>query len=157
MVEKAKNSRLEQVEAHCNSLGIRLTEKRRQVLFRLVQSEKALSAYDIISLHQGEYGESLPAMSVYRILGFLESFNLVHKLKLANKYVACVHLLCDHSHQLSQFLICVVCSKVSEVSITPQITKQLRDQVVTAGFELASPQIELNCICNACKKLGIKK
>ena len=38
-------------------------------------------------------------MSIYRILEFLESQQLVHKLKLTNRYVACVHITCNHEHE----------------------------------------------------------
>ena len=37
-----------QVEQYCDKHGIRLTERRKQVLSKLLQSEKALSAYELI-------------------------------------------------------------------------------------------------------------
>ena len=112
------NSIIQHAEQHCKNHGVRLTEKRKQVLAGLIQTDKALSAYELIDVCKEQCGEVIPAMSVYRILEFLESENLVHKLKLANKYVVCAHIRCDHAHGVPQFLICGKCNKVKEISIS---------------------------------------
>lgn len=137
-------------EQHCKAHGARLTAKRKQVLSGLIQSEKALSAYDLIDFCQRTFGKTIPAMSVYRILEFLEEENLVHKLNLANKYVACAHITCDHAHGVPQFLICGDCNKVKEVSINASIITELQKSVEHAGYHLMSTQLEMNCICNDC-------
>ncbi|GHF00670.1 Fur family transcriptional regulator [Thalassotalea profundi] len=144
------NTILEHAENSCKSHGARLTAKRKLVLSSLIQSEKALSAYDVIDLCKQEYNESIPAMSVYRILEFLETEKLVHKLKLANKYVACSHISCGHAHGVPQFLICGKCDLVKEISIKSSTMSELKNDVEYAGFQLASPQLEMNCICNNC-------
>ena len=69
---------LAHAERHCKEHGARLTDKRKRVLACLVQSEKALSAYELMDVCKEQYGESIPAMSVYRILEFLEEELLVH-------------------------------------------------------------------------------
>ena len=89
-------------------------------------------------------------MSVYRILGFLQSQRLVHKLDLASKYVACAHIACDHEHGLSQFLVCGLCHRVKEVNVSRSTIKALEDSVAEAGFHLASHQLEINCVCQDC-------
>jgi Fur family transcriptional regulator, zinc uptake regulator len=137
-------------EQHCKARGARLTVKRKQVLAGLIQSDKALSAYELIDFCKEQYGESIPAMSVYRILEFLENELLVHKLNLANKYVACAHISCDHAHDVPQFLICGKCSKVKEISVKPSTIADLQITVQEAGFKLISPQLEMNCLCNDC-------
>lgn len=137
-------------EQGCRNHGSRMTTKRKRVLSLLVQSKKALSAYDLIALCKQEFGQNVPAMSVYRILEFLESENLVHKLNLAKKYVACSHITCDHDHGVPQFLICGECSHVKEVSISKQTIAELQKNVEDAGFQLISPQLEMNCICDSC-------
>ena len=93
---------LARAEAQCMEHGNKLTEKRKTVLLGLLQSERALSAYELADYCRDELGQPMPPMSVYRILEFLESEQLVHKLKLANRFVACVHITCDHSHAVSQ-------------------------------------------------------
>lgn len=141
---------LEHAERHCKQHGGRLTSKRKQILRGLLQSEKAMSAYELVEFCKAEFGESMPAMSVYRILDFLQDEHLVHKLNLANKYVACAHITCDHEHAVPQFLICGECSKVKEISINKSVIDELQGNVEQAGFQLVTPQLEMNCICNDC-------
>lgn len=137
-------------EQQCKTRGARLTVKRKQILKGLIKSNKALSAYELIKYCKDEYGESIPAMSVYRILEFLQDQQLVHKLNLANKYVACVHISSDHTHAVPQFLICSNCSKVKEISINQTTISALSETVKSVGYNLSSPQVELNCLCESC-------
>lgn len=140
-------------EKHCQSNGVRFTPKRKKILTGLLKSEKALSAYELIDVCKEEFGEAIPAMSVYRILDFLAEENLVHKLNLANKYVACSHIACDHSHEVPQFLICGECNKVEEISVAKTTMDELKDNIEQAGFHMVSPQLEINCVCRACTEL----
>lgn len=141
---------IDRAEQHCTAHGSRLTSKRKQVLSGLLQSEKAMSAYELIEFCKARFGEAIPAMTIYRILDFLQDEHLVHKLNLANKYVACAHITCDHTHAVQQFLICGQCQKVKEIRINKSIVAELRNNVEHAGFHLASPQLEMNCVCEAC-------
>lgn len=141
-----------QAEKNCKEHGSRLTAKRKQVLFSLIQSGKALSAYDLIDLFEHDFNEKISAMSAYRILNFLESESLVHKLNLANKYIACAHITCDHAHGVPQFLICVSCNDVKEIKIKKTTIDELKQSVEEADFQLISPQLEMNCICNTCSE-----
>lgn len=143
-------STLEHAEKHCKNNGTRLTDKRKQILTGLIQSQKALSAYELADFCHSEYNSAIPTMSVYRILNFLESESLVHKLHLANKYVACSHISCDHEHEIAQFLICSECSAVREINIEKALIKTLQDNVNDAGYLLKSPQLELHCLCRDC-------
>ena len=72
----------------------------------LLESDKALSAYELTEFCRDRLGFDLLPMSVYRILEFLEGEHLAHRLNLANKYVACSHITCEHEHDVPQFLIC---------------------------------------------------
>ncbi|MFA7553908.1 MAG: transcriptional repressor [Spongiibacteraceae bacterium] len=141
---------LDHAEKHCKANGTRLTDKRKHVLTGLLKSQKALSAYELADFYRNEFNESVPPMSVYRILEFLESENLVHKLHLANKYVACSHISCDHAHEVPQFLICDECSNVKEIGIKKTLINTLKRNVEQAGYLLKSPQLELHCLCQAC-------
>ena len=143
---------IDEAEHRCREQGARLTEKRKQVLSGLLNSNTALSAYELVDYCKEEYGQSLPAMSVYRILGFLQEQHLVHKLNLANKYVACAHITCDHDHGVPQFLICSVCQRVEEISLAKSMINALKSSVDEAGFQLMSPQLEINCVCKECSK-----
>ncbi|WP_144392215.1 Fur family transcriptional regulator [Pleionea sediminis] len=146
---------IDHAEEHCKANGSRLTNKRKQVLSSLIKSQKALSAYDIVNLCREDFGESILAMSVYRILDFLESEHLVHKLNIANKYVACSHITCDHDHGVPQFLICKECDKVKEISVSKSTLNELKASVEKAEFHLVTPQLEMNCICSNCHSNNI--
>jgi Fur family zinc uptake transcriptional regulator len=141
---------LDHAEKNCKANGTRLTDKRKQVLTGLLKSQKALSAYELAEVYREEFNETVPPMSVYRILEFLESENLVHKLHLANKYVACPHISCDHAHEVPQFLICENCSNVKEIGIKKTLINTLKRNVEEAGYLLQSPQLELHCLCEDC-------
>ncbi len=144
---------LQQAEANCDAHGVRLTTKRKRVLACLLESGRAQSAYELIDSVKQTYGDNMQPTTMYRMLDFLVSENLVHKLQLANKYVACSHITCDtcgHSHSVPQFLICNTCNRVDEVRIDSELIEQLTKNVDRAGYTLMSPQVELHCLCGDC-------
>lgn len=141
---------LDHAESSCRAHGAKLTSKRKQVLSGLVSSNRAMSAYELVDFCREQYGEALPPMSVYRILDFLRDENLVHKLELANKYIACAHITCTHDHGVPQFLICGKCQRVEEIRVDRSTINTLEASVEKAGFLLASPQIEMHCLCKEC-------
>jgi len=141
---------LDHAEASCHTSGARLTEKRKRVLTGLLGSPKAQSAYDLIDYMRSEFDESMQPTTIYRILDFLASENLVHKLHLANKYVACSHISCAHAHEVPQFLICNECDNVKEIGIKKTLINTLKRNVEEAGYVLQSPQLELHCLCQDC-------
>lgn len=142
---------IDHAERHCQQHGTKLTDKRKLLLSGLIKSNQAMSAYELIDYCKVEFGENLPAMSVYRMLEFLEKEQLVHKLNLAKKFVACSHITCDHQHATAQFLICDSCQKVQEINIDKQVLREFEDSVTEAGYRLLSPQLEMSCICNDCE------
>ena len=146
-----------QVERYCEKNGVRLTERRKQVLSELLQSEKALSAYELIDDCNKTGEKNISAMSIYRVLDYLESQRLIHKLNLTNKYVACSHIACEHGHVTSQFLICGGCSKVEEVNVSASTISALEASVRAAGFSLVSPHLEVKCLCGPCGREELNK
>ncbi len=143
---------IEHADQHCKKNGARLTAKRKQILSGLLQSDKALSAYELIDYFKKQHGETIPAMSVYRILDFLEGQQLVHRLNLANKYVACSHITGQHEHAASQFVICRQCQRVKEIDINDSVVQSLQQDVRDAGFEMDGQQLEINGLCENCVK-----
>ncbi|OBT14005.1 Fur family transcriptional regulator [Vibrio sp. UCD-FRSSP16_10] len=154
-IDQYSNTELivEHATAKCKKNGGQLTVKRKQVLLCLTSSEKALSAYEVIDLYKEMFSENMSAMSVYRILDFLQEQGLVHRLQIANKYISCMHITCEHNHATAQFLICSKCFKVKEVSIDSAVIEELKQNVAKAGFVFASEQLEVNCLCEECKDL----
>ncbi|MGL6162500.1 MULTISPECIES: Fur family transcriptional regulator [unclassified Microbulbifer] len=143
---------LGKAEQSCRASGARLTEKRRNILAILLRAKTPLSAYEIADQYSRDYDESIPAMSVYRMLDFLAAENLAHKLNSENKYLACGHIACDHRHETPQFLICSRCNKVREIGIKPEVIAALRDTVEGSGYRLLTSQLELDCLCEDCAR-----
>ena len=146
------DSLLRTAEISCAENGARLTQRRRQVLSVLMQSSSPLSAYDVLDLCNRSTTSAMPAMSVYRILDFLEQQLLVHRLSTSNKYVSCAHIACDHKHfQTTHFLLCEGCSSVEEVDATEEASEALEQMAKTVGFKLTTQQFELSGICTTCQ------
>lgn len=134
----------------CSSAGVRFTEKRQKVLEVLVASPRPLSAYELVDQYQLTFNEEIKAMSIYRILEFLKEEQLVHKLNLNNKYIACSHIQCCQEHGMSQFMICTECGQVEEASISTELLDSLKHRVIEMGYSMESPHLELACVCNTC-------
>ena len=131
---------------------MRLTEKRENVLSALVQSDQAMSAYELAEKYRELFDQSIPAMSIYRILDFLADMSLVHKLSSANKYIACSHISCNHDHQIPQFLICETCNTVTEIAVKSSVIEELTMSVAKTGFSLTNEQLELRGFCKNCQQ-----
>lgn len=83
---------LEKAKWLCDQAGTRLTEKRLRVLKVLLLSEIPLTAYELADAYFDYFDAKIPTMSVYRILDFLVSMHLVHKVSSASKYIACTYI-----------------------------------------------------------------
>lgn len=141
---------LDKAAEKCLANGSKFTLKRSQVLEILLHSKTPLSAYEIVEAYQERFEDSIPAMSVYRILDFLTETQLVHKLSSEKKYLPCKHIMCSHDHAVPQFLICTQCKKVKEITIKQSIIDDLNEYITQSSYQLLTPQIELNCICKDC-------
>ena len=108
---------LDSAKQQCAATGSQLTPKRQKILELLLNSAVPLSAYEVTAAYNQVNSANMPAMSVYRILDFLESQQLVHKLSSTNKYLACSHIACKHSHAIPQFLTCSSCNKVKKLRL----------------------------------------
>jgi len=150
MVDKAISHIMQKAQQTCDRAGVKLTDKRKRVLSVLLASEKPLSAYEIADEISRVFETTAPPMSVYRMLDFLVQENLAHKLNSENKFIACSHIACDHSHNVPQFLICNQCNKVTEVGVPKDVMAQLSESVSTAGYSLLNSQLELPCLCHEC-------
>jgi len=146
---------LDHANMRCKDQGGQFTHKRKIVLSGLLASGKALSAYELADYCKDELGENIPVMSVYRILEFLQSMHLAHKLSLVNKFAACSHILDDEEHQQhsSMFLICNQCQAIKEVALTSEVFQALQQGVADAGFQFNNKQLEFDCICANCANM----
>ncbi|MCH8531227.1 MAG: transcriptional repressor [Saccharospirillum sp.] len=141
---------LNKASQQCRDRGERLTPKRERLLALLLEADGPKSAYDLIAEHEQVYGESLAAMSVYRMLNFLVEAGLVHKLATTNQFLACSHISCDHAHEVPQFLICDDCHGVEEVGMQRNLLNELKASAAKVGFTMGGQQLELHGRCQKC-------
>ena len=109
-----------------------------------------MSAYELIDYCKTTFDTDIPAMSVYRILDFLQQQQLVHKISTLHKYITCCHIECDHPHNEAQFLICGQCARVQEVSLGKGIRENLKYRLEQSGFRFTGSQVEINGVCDRC-------
>ncbi len=143
-----------QAEQASKSLGINLTPKRMNLFSLLLNSKTPLSAYELAQCYKENFGDSVPPMSIYRMLDFLTENNMAHKLSSENKFIGCSHVNCDHAHGVPQFLICETCHEVKEIEIKKEVFDILNESVNQADFVLKQTQLELRCLCAKCAELS---
>lgn len=133
-------------EASCAARGLRLTPVRRRSLEILLESHKALGAYELLERLAAEgLGDKPPV--AYRALGFLTEQGFAHRIERLNAYIACAHPEAGAGHGAA-FLICKGCGKVAET--LPGETS-LGLGAKGAGFAVEDAVMEARGLCPACR------
>jgi len=136
---------LSRIEQLCEDRDSNLTQLRKLVLTILLESERPLSAYEILDALRQQLPKAAPP-TVYRALDYLTEQGFIHKLETLRAYIACFHPEQDH---VSQFLICTDCGKVEELEIQA-LAASLKQAVDQHGFKIHHPVIELTGRCRSC-------
>ena len=134
-------------EARCAERGARLTPARLAVYAEMLQSDRPVSAYELIALLEKRQERKIAPLTVYRHLDFLMRVGLVHRLQSAQSYVPCDHP--DHPHE-SQFLLCSSCGHVDEVESSglETLLSKIADQ---HGFRPDNAVVEIRGLCDNCR------
>ena len=138
------------VLAHAQALavegGLRLTPVRRRTLEILLESHRALGAYDVLNRLAAEgFGKQPPV--AYRALEFLVEQGLAHRIRRLNAFTACMNPGTLHA---PAFLICRACNSVAEAPAAP--VRAALDAAATAlGFAIERSNIEAVGLCPACR------
>ena len=128
------------------SRGLRLTPVRRRVLEILLESHRAMGAYDVLARLADEgFGNQPPV--AYRALEFLEEHGLAHRIRRLNAFAACMHPETAHS---PVFLICRVCDQLSETP-AQSMRHALDASASEAGFTIETSVIEAVGLCRTCQ------
>ena len=141
---------LQSAEDICSKEGVRFTPKRKEIFKVMLHEKKALSAYEIADKLEEIADVSIPVMSIYRTLDFLEQRGLVHKIISINRYSVCAHILCEHKHEMPRLAVCTKCRSVDEIASNNSIKKTLQKGLNDIDFQLESRQIELVGLCSKC-------
>lgn len=125
-----------------------LTPKRQRVLDVLVNAQKPLSAYEIVERYNEAVEKPIHAMSVYRILEFLKSVNLIAHLHSVNKFLA----QGDPEVAGNSVRLYVTCQKCCGVQILTldKITATIQTHIQRLGYQLTSHSLEVSGLCENC-------
>jgi len=138
---------LRSAEATCAARGVQLTPVRRRALEILLESHRALGAYDVLArLEKDGFGGQPPV--AYRALGFLVDQGLAHRIERLNAFVACSHPGAAHD---PAFMICRSCRKVAE---SDSADAPLAPAAAQQGFRIERMVLEAEGLCPACQHAG---
>lgn len=127
--------------------GGRLTPVRRRVLEILLESHRAMGAYDVLKRLAAEgFGNQPPV--AYRALEFLADLGLVHRIRRLNAFTACMHPGEAHA---PAFLICRSCHAVAEAPAAP-VRAALEEAAAAMGFAVERATVEALGLCPACQR-----
>ena len=133
-------------EQLCHARGLRFTAIRRRVLELVWDSHKPIGAYDILETLGKESGSAAPP-TVYRALEFLIEAGLVHRLDSLNAFIGCPDPASRHA---GQFLICMGCRSVTELS-DAEIEKLVSSRAAERGFQASRQMLEIEGLCKNCR------
>lgn len=137
---------LSAAERACAAGALRLTPLRRRVLEILLESHRALGAYEVLERLAAEgLGDKPPV--AYRALNFLTEHGFVHRIERLNAYVACTHPEAGKGHGAA-FLICRGCDRVAEA---PAPEEPLGADAGGVGFAVEDAIFEARGLCPRCR------
>lgn len=126
--------------------GVRLTPVRRRALEILLESHRALGAYEVLQrLAEDGFGSQPPV--AYRALDFLVEQGLAHRVRRLNAYAACHAPGHDHT---PVFMICRECQTVAEAE-SPDLNESLQALAVATGFTIERRTLEVLGLCDGCR------
>ena len=132
-------------EARLTGAGHKLTPVRRSALQILLDSPRALGAYEVLERLVAAGFANQPPVA-YRALEFLEEQGLVHRIRRLNAFTACMHM--GHAHAPA-FLICRACHAVAEAPAA-EVSAALTAAAAGLGFVVERSTIEALGLCPAC-------
>ena len=128
--------------------GQRLTPVRRRTLQILLDSPRALGAYDVLERLVAEGFANQPPVA-YRALEFLEAQGLVHRIRRLNAFTACMQVGQAHA---PAFLICRACHAVAEAPAV-EVAAALTAAAAALGFVVERSTVEALGLCPACNSV----
>jgi Fur family transcriptional regulator, zinc uptake regulator len=134
------------VEQECRTRSLRLTPARALVLEALLESHRAMTAYELLDrLRAAGLGSQPPV--AYRALGFLVDNGFAHRIERLSAFVACTHAAEDHA---AAFLVCRACRSVAETAL-PAAGSGLAGAAEAGGFAVERFTVEAEGLCAGCR------
>lgn len=132
----------------CAERGLRLTPARAFALETLLESHRAMTAYELLDrLREAGLGGQPPV--AYRALDFLVEHGFAHRIERLGAFVACAGAEGPHP---AAFLICRSCRAVAETALASGAPPELTELAATAGFTPERVTVEAEGLCAACRE-----
>lgn len=140
-----ESNALDHAKQHLAARGARLTAVRQRTLEILLETHRAMGAYEILDRLVADGFARQPPVA-YRALEFLVQHGLAHRVQGLNAFAACLHPGHDHA---PIFLICRQCEKVAELPAM-RLRDTLNDIAAESGFVAERSTVELLGLCHIC-------
>jgi Fur family zinc uptake transcriptional regulator len=135
------------VDAACAARRLRLTPARAFVLETLLDSHRAMTAYELLEkLAAAGLGGQPPV--VYRALDFLVANGFVHRIERLGAFAACT---CGGAEHNAAFLVCRACRRVAETALE-RPARGLATEAAAAGFAIERTVVEAEGLCARCRE-----
>jgi len=138
---------LQAAEDMARARNLRLTPVRRRTLEILLETHRALGAYEVLE-RLGEEGFGRQPPVAYRALEFLVDLGVAHRIQSLNAFAACMSP--EHAHEPA-FLICRACRLIAEAP-AETLRPTLAATAASLGFTLEHLALEVTGLCPACKE-----
>jgi Fur family transcriptional regulator, ferric uptake regulator len=126
--------------------GLRLTTPRKAIIRIVLQSDKALNAYEVHTLARREHPHT-GLVTVYRTLEALEKSGLTERVHLAGHCRSVTSTQPGHTH----ILVCKTCGKT--VRFEGEDLRVLMNKVCSqTGYEIQEHLLQLFGLCSECIK-----
>ncbi len=130
----------------CYEGNYSLTPQRLIVLEAMYKQKKPISAYDLRK-KIWQMGGHLNIATIYRILDFWCSLNLMHRISVLNKFICCVDPDEKHVHIIN---FCEKCKNLIE-TCNENMGLDLKGGMQLMGLSLSKTgHIEIPVICSDC-------
>lgn len=138
---------LDVADHRAREAGLRLTPVRRKALEILLESHRAMGAYEVLErLASDGFGDQPPV--AYRALDFLVENGLAHRIRRLNAYAAYMHPETDHA---PVSMMCGNCDAVAEV-LAQDVRAAVRGVADTTGFIVERVNVEVLGLCPSCQE-----
>ncbi len=137
---------LAEVRTACRERRLKLTPQREFVLEALLETHRALTAYELLDrLRAAGYGGQPPV--VYRALDFLVRHGFAHRIERLSAFAACTHGTGAHS---AAFIICRGCRTVAETAQGAE--PGVAGEAARAGVVVERLSVEAEGLCERCRE-----
>jgi Fur family zinc uptake transcriptional regulator len=138
------------VAGACAERRLRLTPARACVLEALLESHRAMTAYELLDrLAAAGLGGQPPV--VYRALDFLVANGFAHRIERLSAFAACTGAGEAAGAHRAGFLVCRGCRRVAETPVA-RAPRALEREAAAIGFAIERTVFEAEGLCARCRE-----